>query len=151
MLNRTFFLQSFAEKIAGLMARPNQDAIPRDDVPWYLKYAGRGLGIVGAFCKWKLCCFSFSIRTGQRPPPALHDTSMDSWSRGCDSGGSAMAFATASLKRSIFHGVGEVLGPPTILSWAAYLALAVSSVSGRLLGGDSASRADRSDYDSGAR
>ncbi|CAD7081442.1 unnamed protein product [Hermetia illucens] len=40
---------SFAEKIAGLMARPNQDAIPRDDVPWYLKYAGRGLGIVGAF------------------------------------------------------------------------------------------------------
>ncbi|XP_026481058.1 calcium channel flower isoform X1 [Ctenocephalides felis] len=40
---------SFAEKIAGLMARPNQDAVPKDDVPWWMKYAGRGLGTVGGF------------------------------------------------------------------------------------------------------
>uniref|UniRef100_A0A0K8TQQ4 Calcium channel flower n=1 Tax=Tabanus bromius TaxID=304241 RepID=A0A0K8TQQ4_TABBR len=40
---------SFSEKIAGLMARPHQDAVPRDDVPWYLKYSARILGIVGAF------------------------------------------------------------------------------------------------------
>lgn len=40
---------SFAEKMAGFMARPNQDAIPKDDIPWYLKYAARILGVVAAF------------------------------------------------------------------------------------------------------
>ncbi|XP_058053589.1 calcium channel flower isoform X1 [Anopheles bellator] len=40
---------SFAERLAGLMARPNQDNIPRDDVPWHLKYGGRAAGIVGGF------------------------------------------------------------------------------------------------------
>ncbi|KAJ6643232.1 Calcium channel flower, partial [Pseudolycoriella hygida] len=34
---------SFAEKMAGIMARPNQDAIPKDDVSWVLKYAARVL------------------------------------------------------------------------------------------------------------
>ncbi|XP_026273454.1 calcium channel flower isoform X2 [Frankliniella occidentalis] len=29
------------------MQRPGQDAIPNDDVPWWMKYAGRGLGTVG--------------------------------------------------------------------------------------------------------
>lgn len=38
---------SFSEKIAALMARPGQDPVAKDDVPWWLKYAGRGLGSVG--------------------------------------------------------------------------------------------------------
>ncbi|XP_058458989.1 calcium channel flower isoform X1 [Malaya genurostris] len=40
---------SFAERLAGLMARPGQDNVPRDDVPWHLKYGGRAVGIVGGF------------------------------------------------------------------------------------------------------
>ncbi|XP_065359994.1 calcium channel flower isoform X1 [Calliphora vicina] len=40
---------SFAEKIANLMARPNQQPGPTDDQPWYLKYGVRFLGITGAF------------------------------------------------------------------------------------------------------
>uniref|UniRef100_A0AAG5DHH8 Calcium channel flower n=1 Tax=Anopheles atroparvus TaxID=41427 RepID=A0AAG5DHH8_ANOAO len=40
---------SFSERLAGLMARPGQDNVPRDDVPWHLKYAGRAAGIVGGF------------------------------------------------------------------------------------------------------
>ncbi|XP_037825303.1 calcium channel flower [Lucilia sericata] len=40
---------SFAEKIANLMARPNQQPGPADDQPWYLKYGVRILGITGAF------------------------------------------------------------------------------------------------------
>ena len=31
----------------GLLARPSDG--PADDTPWYLKYGGRALGIVGAF------------------------------------------------------------------------------------------------------
>lgn len=57
--------QSFAEKFAGLMARPNQDLVAKDDVPWYLKYGGRVLGIVAAFCEYYCClleneCIDFS-------------------------------------------------------------------------------------------
>lgn len=37
-----------------MMARPNQPNQVQDDVPWYLKYAGRGLGTIGAFCKYNL-------------------------------------------------------------------------------------------------
>lgn len=40
---------SFAEKITGLMARPNQPDPSTDPAPWYMKYGGRALGIVGAF------------------------------------------------------------------------------------------------------
>lgn len=40
---------SFTERLAGLMARPGQDNVPRDDVPWHLKYGGRAVGIVGGF------------------------------------------------------------------------------------------------------
>jgi len=29
------------------MQRPNEDPVPKDDVPWWMKYAGRGLGTVG--------------------------------------------------------------------------------------------------------
>ncbi|XP_054282661.1 calcium channel flower isoform X1 [Macrosteles quadrilineatus] len=38
---------SFAEKIGSLLQRPNEDPVPKDDVPWWMKYAGRGLGTVG--------------------------------------------------------------------------------------------------------
>ena len=30
------------------MQRPGQDPASKDDVPWWLKYAGRGLGTVGS-------------------------------------------------------------------------------------------------------
>uniref|UniRef100_A0A1B6CZ35 Calcium channel flower n=1 Tax=Clastoptera arizonana TaxID=38151 RepID=A0A1B6CZ35_9HEMI len=38
---------SFAEKLGSLMQRPNQDPVAKDDVAWWMKYAGRGLGTVG--------------------------------------------------------------------------------------------------------
>lgn len=38
---------SFAEKIASLMQRPNEDLVPKDEVPWWMKYGGRALGTVG--------------------------------------------------------------------------------------------------------
>lgn len=31
------------------MARPGQDPVAKDDVPWWLKYAGRGVGTAGSF------------------------------------------------------------------------------------------------------
>ncbi|RZC35268.1 calcium channel flower, partial [Asbolus verrucosus] len=40
---------SFSDKIAALMARPGQDPVAKDDVPWWMKYAGRGVGTVGSF------------------------------------------------------------------------------------------------------
>ncbi|KAL3283424.1 hypothetical protein HHI36_006569 [Cryptolaemus montrouzieri] len=40
---------SFGEKITKLMERPGEDPNPKDDVPWWMKYAGRGLGTVGSF------------------------------------------------------------------------------------------------------
>ncbi|XP_049832257.1 calcium channel flower isoform X1 [Schistocerca gregaria] len=39
---------SFAEKIGALMQRPGQDPVAKDDIPWWMKYAGRGLGTVGS-------------------------------------------------------------------------------------------------------
>lgn len=39
---------SFAEKIGAIMQRPGQDPAAKDDVPWWMKYAGRGLGSVGS-------------------------------------------------------------------------------------------------------
>ncbi|KAH8256264.1 hypothetical protein KR026_012044, partial [Drosophila bipectinata] len=41
--------QSFAEKITGLLARPNQQDPVGPEQPWYLKYGSRLLGIVAAF------------------------------------------------------------------------------------------------------
>ncbi|XP_023028991.1 calcium channel flower isoform X2 [Leptinotarsa decemlineata] len=40
---------SFQDKITSLMARPGQDPVPKDDVPWWMKFAGRGVGTVGGF------------------------------------------------------------------------------------------------------
>ncbi|XP_065163444.1 calcium channel flower isoform X2 [Atheta coriaria] len=40
---------SFSEKIAQIMARPGQDPNAKDDVPWWMRYAGRGLGTAGSF------------------------------------------------------------------------------------------------------
>ncbi|XP_022227704.1 calcium channel flower isoform X1 [Drosophila obscura] len=40
---------SFAEKITGLLARPNQQDPVGPEQPWYLKYGSRLLGIVAAF------------------------------------------------------------------------------------------------------
>ncbi|XP_035722836.1 calcium channel flower-like isoform X1 [Vespa mandarinia] len=40
---------SFGEKIASIMQRPGQDPVAKDDVPWWMKYAARGLGTVGGF------------------------------------------------------------------------------------------------------
>lgn len=34
------------------MARPGQDPVAKDDVPWGLKYAGRGVGTAGSFSKY---------------------------------------------------------------------------------------------------
>ncbi|XP_015607504.1 calcium channel flower isoform X2 [Cephus cinctus] len=39
---------SFGEKLASIMQRPGQDPVAKDDVPFWLKYAGRGLGTVGS-------------------------------------------------------------------------------------------------------
>ncbi|KAH8300373.1 hypothetical protein KR018_000512, partial [Drosophila ironensis] len=41
--------QSFAEKITGLLARPNQQDPVGPEQPWYFKYGSRLLGIVAAF------------------------------------------------------------------------------------------------------
>ncbi|CAK1603586.1 unnamed protein product [Parnassius mnemosyne] len=40
---------SFADKITMLMSRPGGDNVQKDDVPWWMRYAGRGLGTVGSF------------------------------------------------------------------------------------------------------
>lgn len=44
--------QSFQDKITSLMSRPGQDLVDKDDVPWWLKYSGRGLGTVAGFCNY---------------------------------------------------------------------------------------------------
>lgn len=31
------------------MRRPGEDPVAKDDVAWWMKYAGRGLGTVGGF------------------------------------------------------------------------------------------------------
>lgn len=44
-------LKSFQDKITALMTRPGQDPVAKDDVPWWMKFAGRGLGTIGGFSK----------------------------------------------------------------------------------------------------
>ncbi|XP_013147084.1 PREDICTED: calcium channel flower isoform X1 [Papilio polytes] len=39
---------SFADKITMLMSRPGGENVQKDDVPWWMRYAGRGLGTVGS-------------------------------------------------------------------------------------------------------
>lgn len=54
-------MQSFAQKLTGLVTGPTD--IPQDEqIPWYLRYGARGLGIVGAFCKLKLIHLSVAIK-----------------------------------------------------------------------------------------
>lgn len=35
-----------------LMARPGGDNAQKDDVPWWMRYGGRGLGTVGGFSSY---------------------------------------------------------------------------------------------------
>ncbi|KAF6214194.1 hypothetical protein GE061_008933 [Apolygus lucorum] len=35
------------DKVGSMMMRPGEDAVPKDEVPWWMKYLGRGLGTVG--------------------------------------------------------------------------------------------------------
>ncbi|XP_043252074.1 calcium channel flower isoform X1 [Colletes gigas] len=39
---------SVVENILSIMQKPGQDPVAKDDVPWWMKYAGRGLGTVGS-------------------------------------------------------------------------------------------------------
>ncbi|KAF5307745.1 hypothetical protein FQR65_LT06616 [Abscondita terminalis] len=39
---------SFTDKINSLMARPGQE-VPKDDVPWWLRYGGRTVGTIAGF------------------------------------------------------------------------------------------------------
>ena len=39
------------DKVGSLLARPNKDLVEKDDVPWWLKLAGRGVGTIGGGCK----------------------------------------------------------------------------------------------------
>lgn len=39
---------SFTDKITSLMARPGQE-VPKDDVPWWLRYGGRAVGTLAGF------------------------------------------------------------------------------------------------------
>lgn len=45
-------MQSFAEKLTGLIAGPEN--AQSGDIPWYLRYGARGLGIVGAFSEFQI-------------------------------------------------------------------------------------------------
>ncbi|CAH0603533.1 unnamed protein product [Chrysodeixis includens] len=40
---------SLTDKLSMLMARPGGDNVQKDDVPWWMRYGGRGLGTVGGF------------------------------------------------------------------------------------------------------
>ncbi|XP_045761671.1 calcium channel flower isoform X1 [Maniola jurtina] len=40
---------SLTDKITMLMARPGGENAQKDDIPWWMRYAGRGLGTVGSF------------------------------------------------------------------------------------------------------
>jgi hypothetical protein len=51
------------------MRKPGQDLADKDDVPWWMKYAGRGLGTVGSFSNYvtSLLC----LPPPPPPPPPL--------------------------------------------------------------------------------
>lgn len=38
------------------MARPGQDPVSKDDVPWWMKFAGRGVGTIGGFSEYFQFC-----------------------------------------------------------------------------------------------
>lgn len=39
------------------MQKPGQDPVAKDDVPWWMKYAGRGLGTVGSISKFAIVIY----------------------------------------------------------------------------------------------
>lgn len=41
------------------MARPGQDPVAKDDVPWWMKFGGRGVGTVGGFSEILFYLLSF--------------------------------------------------------------------------------------------
>ena len=43
-----YCFKSLVEKLGTLMQRPGEDVVPKDEVPWWMKYAGRGIGTVGS-------------------------------------------------------------------------------------------------------
>lgn len=52
------------------MQKPGQDPVAKDDVPWWMKYAGRGLGTVGSISKFARSCVTIrcsfhAIRCGK--------------------------------------------------------------------------------------
>jgi len=67
MSKRILLSQSFTEKLGSLMQRPGQENAPKDDIPWWLKYAGRAAGSAGGVRKYnpskelQLICFLFSL------------------------------------------------------------------------------------------
>lgn len=44
------------------MARPGQDPVSKDDVPWWMKFAGRGVGTIGGFSEY-FVTFYYSLLT----------------------------------------------------------------------------------------
>ncbi|KAM3959141.1 calcium channel flower [Aphomia sociella] len=40
---------SLPNKISMLLSRPGANNVQKDDVPWWMRYGGRGLGTVGSF------------------------------------------------------------------------------------------------------
>ncbi|XP_072388985.1 calcium channel flower isoform X1 [Diabrotica undecimpunctata] len=57
---------SLQDKLSALMARPGQDPVAKDDVPWWMRFAGRGVGTFGGFIAMFLgiwLCVSFSFGT----------------------------------------------------------------------------------------
>ena len=48
LIHLNYLFQSLAEKLGAIMQKPGQDPAAKDDVPWWMKYAGRGLGTVGS-------------------------------------------------------------------------------------------------------
>lgn len=41
------------------MQRPNEDLVPKDEVPWWMRYGGRALGTVGGGSKSYLKIFNY--------------------------------------------------------------------------------------------
>ncbi|XP_050505036.1 calcium channel flower isoform X2 [Diabrotica virgifera virgifera] len=57
---------SLQDKLSALMARPGQDPVAKDDVPWWMRFAGRGVGTFGGFVAMFLgvwLCVSLSFTT----------------------------------------------------------------------------------------
>lgn len=49
------------EKIGSLMKRPGEDIVPKDQVPWWLKYSARAVGSVGGGSELRLIFITFTM------------------------------------------------------------------------------------------